>query len=91
VPTLVGGGTPRFTSISVSGFDTCGVEVLSGLGYCWGYGELVPYLIAPPLSSGRASGATEVATHPATAGVASFARFLRVNSCGVPTPCDHTR
>jgi hypothetical protein len=37
VPTLVGGGTLRFSSISATGdAATCGIEAQTGHAYCWG-------------------------------------------------------
>ena len=41
IPTLAGGGRVRFSSISAGTYVTCGVEVSTGLGYCWGRGDLV--------------------------------------------------
>lgn len=40
-PTLAGGGRVRFSSISAGTYVTCGVEVSTSLGYCWGRGDLV--------------------------------------------------
>ena len=40
------------------------------------------------LRVGHCSEVTRVASHHATRGVASFARFLRVSLCGNTTPCD---
>jgi hypothetical protein len=40
-PTLVESGRIRFNSISASGGLTCGVEVQTALGYCWGKGGLI--------------------------------------------------
>jgi hypothetical protein len=39
VPTLVGGGTPRFSSVSASGDVSCGIEDGTGFAYCWGKGQ----------------------------------------------------
>jgi serine/threonine-protein kinase len=41
IPTLAGGGRVRFSSISAGTYVTCGVEVSTSLGYCWGRGDLV--------------------------------------------------
>ncbi len=35
-PSPVANGTIRFASISASGVNTCGVELDTGYGYCWG-------------------------------------------------------
>jgi alpha-tubulin suppressor-like RCC1 family protein len=42
LPTLVGGGTPRFSSISANSWYQCGVEAETGFGYCWGGGQACP-------------------------------------------------
>lgn len=63
LPTMVGGGTPRFSSISATSWYQCGVEALTGLGYCWGGGfecpdacsiiaHSIPTLLPPPRSRG---------------------------------------
>ena len=59
VPTRVGGGNPRFSSISATSFYMCGVEAQTGSAYCWGGGfecdpicairaHPVPTLLPPP-------------------------------------------
>jgi hypothetical protein len=40
VPTLVGGGRLRFSSITAGTEVTCGIEVRTGRAYCWGAGDL---------------------------------------------------
>jgi alpha-tubulin suppressor-like RCC1 family protein len=35
-PTLVGNGSLRFSSIDAGPVHTCGIEALTGIGYCWG-------------------------------------------------------
>jgi alpha-tubulin suppressor-like RCC1 family protein len=40
-PTLVAGGSRRFSTISTSGTVTCGVEAATSLGYCWGEAGLI--------------------------------------------------
>ena len=41
VPTLVGKGSIRFSTISAGVVVTCGIEMQTGLGYCWGKGGLI--------------------------------------------------
>lgn len=41
IPTLVGAGSIRFSSISAGVVVTCGIEAQSGFGYCWGKGGLI--------------------------------------------------
>jgi alpha-tubulin suppressor-like RCC1 family protein len=53
VPTMVGGGSPRFGSVSATPWVTCGVEAGTGAGYCWGYGEPRPTPLYPPAASVR--------------------------------------
>ena len=66
VPTLVGDGSPRFTSMSAGragGHEVCGVEAQTGRGFCWGLSRLLPTPLAPPAP---ATPAGALATSPAT-------------------------
>jgi alpha-tubulin suppressor-like RCC1 family protein len=65
VPTLVGNGSPRFTSVSAGGaggYEVCGVEAQTGRGFCWGLSRLLPTPLAP---SAPPTPAGALATSPA--------------------------
>jgi alpha-tubulin suppressor-like RCC1 family protein len=40
VPTLVGGGSLRFSRIDTGGQVSCGIEAQSGAAYCWGANDM---------------------------------------------------
>ena len=48
LPAMVASGQLRFSGISVDGGRPCGVEVRTGIAYCWGPWTFVPEPIAPP-------------------------------------------
>jgi hypothetical protein len=66
LPTVVGGGTPRFSSISAggagAGFEACGVEARTGRGYCWGHSRLVPTPLGPSTSPEGTASSVAAAT-----------------------------
>lgn len=48
LPTIVGGGSPRFTSIGATFYGACAVEAGTGLGYCWDNSDLVLWPVPAP-------------------------------------------
>jgi hypothetical protein len=55
VPTLVGAGSPRFSSIIAAFAYACGVEMQTGFAYCWDVG-LKPVRVPNPIVSATGSG-----------------------------------
>jgi alpha-tubulin suppressor-like RCC1 family protein len=48
-PTLVRGGTRRFSSVVATYRGGCGIEAETGISYCWSYSQMIPATILPPV------------------------------------------